>query len=77
MTDRKLINQLKATVWIGKDGCTKSTIEEIRRQIKDRKIVKIKWLRNTETDPESIAKECNVKLIQVRGRTMVLAKAQK
>ncbi|WOF15767.1 YhbY family RNA-binding protein [Methanoplanus sp. FWC-SCC4] len=75
MTDKDLnrkINLLKATLWIGKKGCTDSTIEEIRRQIKDSSIIKVKWLRSTDIDPEQIAALSNAELVQVRGRTMVL-----
>jgi len=71
---KKDLNQLKATLWIGKKGCTENTIEEIRRQIKDNKLIKVKWLRNTDIVPEDIAKQSQTMLIQVRGRTMILAK---
>jgi len=71
---KKEMNQLKATLWIGKKGCTQNTIEEIRRQIKDNSIIKVKWLKNTEIMPEDIAKESGTILVQVRGRTMVLEK---
>jgi len=64
---------MKPTVWIGKRGCTAVMIDEIRRQIQDRKIVKIRWLKNTEIDPEAIAASAGADLVQVRGRTMVLA----
>lgn len=71
---KKEMNQLKATLWIGKKGCTENTIEEIRRQVKSNRIIKIKWLKNTDIDPESIAEKSGTDLIQVRGRTMVLEK---
>ena len=71
---KKEMNQLKATLWIGKKGCTQNTIEEIRRQVKDNSIIKVKWLKNTEITPEDIAKESGTILVQVRGRTMVLEK---
>ena len=47
---------------------------EICRQIRDNRIVKIKWLRSTEVEPEEIAHLCAARLIQVRGRTMVLGR---
>lgn len=68
------LQQLKATVWIGKKGITESTINEIKAQIKERKTIKIKWLRNTEVVPEDVAKMADAKLIQKRGRTMILSK---
>jgi RNA-binding protein len=75
--DKKEASQLKATIWIGKGGVTEHTYEEIRRQIKDRGMVKVKWLRSTEVDPEGIATACKAKLVQTRGRTMVLARQRK
>ncbi|MBN2733942.1 MAG: YhbY family RNA-binding protein [Methanomicrobiaceae archaeon] len=76
MTNKELkrdLNQLKATLWIGKKGCTESTIEEIRRQIKDNKIIKVKWLKNTDIIPEEIAQKSRTVILQVRGRTMILS----
>ncbi len=71
--DKEMIHHLKPTIWIGKRGCTDVMIDEIKRQIKDRKVIKVKWLRNTEIDPEAIAAAAGADLINVRGRTLVLA----
>jgi RNA-binding protein len=68
-----LFQELKPTVWIGKSGYSETLIEEIRLQLKVRKYVKIKWLRNTDVDPEEIARLAKADLVGVRGRTMVLA----
>ncbi len=70
-TDRSM-QDLKPTVWIGKQGCTETMIEEIVAQLKKRKRIKVKWLQNTEADPDDIALKARAKLIEVRGRTMVL-----
>ncbi|WP_363318464.1 YhbY family RNA-binding protein [Methanoregula sp.] len=67
------MQDLKPTVWIGKQGSTETMIEEIASQLKKRKIIKVKWLQNTEVDPEAIAAQAKAKLVEVRGRTMVLA----
>jgi len=67
------MQDLKPTVWIGKQGCTGTMIEEIVSQLKKRKLIKVKWLQNTEVDPEAIAAQAKAKLVEVRGRTMVLA----
>jgi RNA-binding protein len=64
------------TVWIGKKGCTESTIDEIRNQLRQRRIVKVRWLRNTDVDPEAIAARSGGRLLLVRGRTMVLTDRQ-
>jgi len=68
---------LKPTVWIGKQGCTATMIEEIVAQLKKRHTIKVKWLQNTEVDPETVATQAGAKLVSVRGRTMVLAEKKK
>lgn len=69
---RESFQDLKPTIWIGKRGITNVMIDEIRRQLKDRKVVKVRWLRNTEVDPEEIAAAAGAVLAEVRGRTLVL-----
>jgi RNA-binding protein len=75
-TDRSM-QDLKPTVWIGKQGCTQTMIEEIVAQLKKRKLIKVKWLQNTDVDPEDISLKAKAKLMEVRGRTMVLAEKGK
>lgn len=75
--DKKAASQLKATIWIGKNGVTEQTYVEVRRQIKDRGMVKIKWLRSVDVDPAGVAAACDAELVQTRGRTMVLARRKK
>jgi len=67
------MQDLKPTVWIGKQGCTATMIDEIVAQLKKRKLIKVKWLQNTDVDPEAIATQAKARLIEVRGRTMVLS----
>jgi RNA-binding protein len=71
------MQDLRPTVWIGKQGCTDHLIEEIVQQLTKRKVVKIKWLQNTEVDPRDIALRARAELVEVRGRTMVLARQKK
>jgi RNA-binding protein len=66
------MQDLKPTVWIGKQGCTGTMIDEIVEQLKKRKLIKVKWLQNTEVDPEDVALKAGAMLVEVRGRTMVL-----
>ena len=65
-------HELKPTIWVGKQGMTGTIIEEIRSQIKVRKVIKVKWLESTGVDPDVVARESGTILLQVRGRTMVL-----
>jgi RNA-binding protein len=71
------MQDLKPTVWIGKQGCTETMIEEIVAQLKKRKTIKVKWLQNTEVDPDAVAAQACAELVSVRGRTMVLAGKKK
>jgi RNA-binding protein len=71
------MQDLRPTVWIGRQGCTDATIGEIVAQLKKRKRIKVKWLQNTEVDPESVAGRAHAALVDVRGRTMVLAERKK
>ena len=66
------MQDLKPTVWIGKQGCTETMIDEIVEQLKKRKMIKVKWLQNSEIDPEIIAAKAQATLVDVRGRTMIL-----
>jgi RNA-binding protein len=74
--DRSM-QDLKPTVWIGKQGCTETMIDEIVEQLKKRKLIKVKWLQNIEVDPEDIAMQAGATLVEVRGRTMVLQEKKK
>ncbi len=69
---KESFQDLKPTIWVGKRGITSVMIDEIRRQLKDRKVVKVRWLRNTEVNPEEIAASADAVLVEVRGRTLVL-----
>lgn len=66
------MQDLKPTVWIGKQGSTETMIGEIVSQLKNRHTIKVKWLQNTEVDPAEIATLAKAELVSVRGRTMIL-----
>jgi RNA-binding protein len=66
------MQDLRPTVWIGKQGCSETMIGEIVSQLKKRKLIKVKWLQNTDVDPEAVARQAKARLVEVRGRTMVL-----
>jgi RNA-binding protein len=71
------MQDLRPTVWIGKQGCTEATIGEIAAQLKKRKLIKVKWLQNAEVDPKTVAAAARADLVEVRGKTMVLAERGK
>jgi RNA-binding protein len=68
---------LPSTVHIGKEGITQTIIAEITKQLKKTKLVKIKLLPALEMDRREtgleLAKATSSTLIEVRGRTVVLA----
>ena len=65
---------------IGKNGITDSMIEELKKQLKVRKLVKVRIHKNSgETDDlksaaAELCEKCNAVLIDVRGRTVTLYK---
>ncbi|MDD1677520.1 MAG: YhbY family RNA-binding protein [Methanomicrobiales archaeon] len=52
-------------------------LEEIRTQLDARGVVKVKWLQDTDIDPQEIAARTHSVLIDARGRTIVLAKRKR
>jgi RNA-binding protein len=68
---------LPSTVHIGKEGITQTIIAEITRQLKKTKLVKVKLLPALEMDRKDagldLAKATSSVLVEVRGRTVVLA----
>jgi len=66
------MQEMKATVWIGKQGLTPTVVEEVVQQLKKRHRIKVKWLRNTEVDPADLARSAGADLLEVRGRTAVI-----
>jgi RNA-binding protein len=70
--------QLRPTVQVGKDGMTPAIIDELSKQLKKNKLVKVKLLSSFEADRyESAERLANVSssvLVEVRGKTVVLAR---
>ncbi len=70
---------VEATVRIGKGGITDGVLNEIKEQLKKRKVVKIKFLKNAEREDmlskaEKIASFTGGKIIDVRGFTITIEK---
>jgi RNA-binding protein len=63
---------------IGKSGINDSVIEELKKQIKANRLVKVKVLKSAETEKdlktisEELAEATKSTLIELRGRTIVL-----
>lgn len=67
---------LKPTIHVGKEGVTDSLIEEVKLQVKTRKVVKIKMLPASGEDKDVIADEISERsgaiLVDVRGSIILL-----
>jgi RNA-binding protein len=75
---RGLAQKLEATVHVGKEGASQMVIEEIVRQLDKHTVVKVRVLQSIERGREEIADELarasGSVLVEIRGRTVVLAK---
>jgi len=72
--------KIEASTHIGKNGVTPSLIEEIMRQLKDNKLIKVKLLKSAveamprEELAKDLAEKTRSELIEVKGNTVVLFK---
>ena len=71
------MQDLRPTVWIGKQGCSQTVVDEIIHQLERRRLVKVKVLPGVEIDIGDVAARTRSDLIGIRGRTFVLAHRQK
>ena len=69
------------TISIGKSGVKESVIDEIKRQLKAREVVKIRFSRSMSEDKKNHIKEIiektNSKLVDFRGNVAVLFKKKR
>ncbi len=67
--------EIPVTLHVGKNGITDSLIEELREQIRTKRIVKVKMLRSSgerKEVAEELAEKTGAELVEVRGLTVVL-----
>lgn len=82
---RKLAQSLDPILQIGKGGLSEGAVSEVKRQLKDAKLIKVKLLKSAreQEDRKDLAAELAEKagafLVEVRGNTVVLyrTKAQR
>ena len=73
----------KPTIWVGKEGASPQTMNEISRQLEKRKIVKVQILKSVLKDESAkdiaskTAQQTESTLIDVRGHTFILHKPRK
>ena len=77
---RGMAARMEAATHVGKNGVTDSLVEEINRQLKDNKLIKVKVLKSAldTVSREEIASQLVAKtgseLIEIKGNTVVLFK---
>ncbi len=80
---KELMNRSLSTITIniGKSGINESVINEIKRQLKDREVVKIRFSKGISPQKQNyiseIKEKSNSKLIDFRGNVAVLFKKKK
>ncbi len=83
MSKKELMNRsLSAlTINIGKAGINDNVIEEIKRQLKAKEMVKLKFAKNISSEKENyitqIVEKSNSKLIDLRGNVAVIFKKKR
>ncbi len=73
---RKMGQDIRTLVRIGKNGINEAMIDEINRHLDDKDLVKVKVLRNNPVqDLDKVAEELEDKtdgrLIEIRGKTLL------
>jgi len=80
---KRELSSERPKVWVGKDGTSPRTMNEISRQLEKRKIVKIQVLKSALEDESAndialkTAQQTESILIDVRGHTFILHKPGK
>ena len=73
---KRIGSDLKPTIHVGKEGVTDSLIEEVKLQVKTRKVVKIRMLPASGDEKDAIAKDISERsgavLVDVRGSIILL-----
>jgi RNA-binding protein len=73
---KRIGTDLKPTIHVGKDGVTDSLIDEVKLQVKTRKVVKIRLLPASGEEKDTIAKDISERsgavLVDVRGSIVLL-----
>ncbi len=73
---RKRAHDLDVTVWVGKGGVD-AVVEELRGQLDERDLVKVKFLSarragvSTDAQAEALADRVDATLVETRGHTAV------
>ena len=77
MKDVKRVgHDLRPTVHVGKDGVTDTLVDELAKQVKARKVVKVRRLPSVEQDRKEVAEYLSERsgsvLVEVVGHTVLV-----
>lgn len=73
-------NRLEVVLIVGKGGLSTQVIGELMRQLRSKRLVKLRLLKNTKGDKplkqvaQELAVQCNAQLVQRVGNTITLYK---
>ncbi|BAW32159.1 predicted RNA-binding protein [Methanothermobacter sp. MT-2] len=66
------------TIQIGKAGVNEKVIKEIKRQLKDKELIRLKFAKSISSEKETyineIIRKTNAKLIDLRGNVAIIFK---
>jgi RNA-binding protein len=75
----KMGSTIDPTVHVGKEGVTEGIVEELKAQIKRKKLVKVRVLPAADMDKDEVANElaqrAGAKCVETRGFTVLLCEA--
>jgi RNA-binding protein len=83
LSKKEIMNRSLSTITIniGKSGINENVIEEIKRQLKDREIVKVKFSKSMSSEKQNyinnIIEKSNSKLVDFRGNVAVIFKKRR
>ena len=80
---RKKGKSIKASIWIGKKGLEESVIDEIKKQLDKKGLVKVRFMKSfvdkndRKKTADELSNRTNSKLIEIVGFNAVLLKEDK
>ncbi|HSV42229.1 MAG TPA: YhbY family RNA-binding protein [Methanomassiliicoccales archaeon] len=70
-------SELEPTIHVGKDGITEPLVEEVKAQLKNRKVVKVRLLPAAGEDKKGaamrLAESASATMVDLRGSVVVLS----
>ena len=73
---RRRAVEIEPTVRVGKDGLSENLFEEIKAQLKNRRLIKVKILKNADCDSDEVAAQIaeatDSIVVDVRGGVLIL-----